>query len=209
LFGRARRETLPEPPFREQYVANRQHLYKGRDMQASMGGQYAGFTTRFVAFTIDLLLLAVAYTLGTAFVTGTISLFQLDTFIDRLVANNPQWQAIFATATAFISLMVVLGYGVLSWYLTGETIGDALVGVHVVGPDGGRVSFSRSVWRIIGAFIAAVPLFLGFFWVLLDNRRQGWHDKIAGTYAVYDWPAKVDEQFLREEFEGTSQPPTN
>jgi uncharacterized RDD family membrane protein YckC len=46
-------------------------------------------------------------------------------------------------------------------------------------------------------FIAAFPLYLGFAWILVDNRRQGWQDKIGGTHVVYAWDAKPDENFLR------------
>ncbi|HNR59128.1 MAG TPA: RDD family protein [Methanothrix sp.] len=28
------------------------------------------------------------------------------------------------------------------------------------------------------------PNLLGYIWVLFDKKRQGWHDKIAGTYVV-------------------------
>jgi uncharacterized RDD family membrane protein YckC len=27
-------------------------------------------------------------------------------------------------------------------------------------------------------------LFLGFFWIIWDAEKQGWHDKIAGTVVV-------------------------
>jgi uncharacterized RDD family membrane protein YckC len=27
-------------------------------------------------------------------------------------------------------------------------------------------------------------LYLGFIWILFDDRRQGWHDKIADTLVV-------------------------
>jgi uncharacterized RDD family membrane protein YckC len=40
--------------------------------------------------------------------------------------------------------------------------------------------------------------FLGFLWILIDNRRQGWHDKMAGTCVIYNWPARPDENFLRK-----------
>jgi uncharacterized RDD family membrane protein YckC len=43
-----------------------------------------------------------------------------------------------------------------------------------------------------------IPLFLGFFWILIDDRRQGWHDKIAGTCVVYTWHARPDETFFRK-----------
>jgi len=29
-----------------------------------------------------------------------------------------------------------------------------------------------------------VALFLGFFWIIWDKKKQGWHDKIAGTLVV-------------------------
>jgi uncharacterized RDD family membrane protein YckC len=54
--------------------------------------------------------------------------------------------------------------------------------------------------RFIGYFISGI-LFLGFLWVLLDSRRQGWHDKIAGTFVIYSWEAKTpppDLATLRE-----------
>jgi hypothetical protein len=33
--------------------------------------------------------------------------------------------------------------------------------------------------------ISAIPFSLGFLWVSFDRRRQGWHDKVAGTYVTY------------------------
>jgi uncharacterized RDD family membrane protein YckC len=29
-----------------------------------------------------------------------------------------------------------------------------------------------------------LPLFLGFFWIAIDMRKQGWHDKLANTVVV-------------------------
>ena len=31
---------------------------------------------------------------------------------------------------------------------------------------------------------SALPLLLGLIWVALDPRKQGWHDKLAGTVVV-------------------------
>jgi hypothetical protein len=33
-------------------------------------------------------------------------------------------------------------------------------------------------------------LSIGFIWVTFDRKRQGWHDKIAGTYVIY-----VEDEF--------------
>jgi uncharacterized RDD family membrane protein YckC len=27
-------------------------------------------------------------------------------------------------------------------------------------------------------------ILLGYVWILIDKKNQGWHDKIAGTYVV-------------------------
>lgn len=33
---------------------------------------------------------------------------------------------------------------------------------------------------------------LGFLWIACDRKRQGWHDKIAGTYVI-----DIDDKFRR------------
>ena len=38
--------------------------------------------------------------------------------------------------------------------------------------------------RYVGIIISIIPLFLGLIWAAFDSRKQGWHDKIAGTYVV-------------------------
>lgn len=34
------------------------------------------------------------------------------------------------------------------------------------------------------SWVFPVVLFLGFIWVAFDDRKQGWHDKLAGTLVV-------------------------
>ena len=42
-------------------------------------------------------------------------------------------------------------------------------------------------------------LFPGYLWVLVDNRRQGFHDKLAGTFVIYSWPEDPKHtQMLRQ-----------
>jgi uncharacterized RDD family membrane protein YckC len=64
------------------------------------------------------------------------------------------------------------------------------MGLRVVTIDGKPLTFGRAVVRMFGYFISTVPLYLGFAWVLIDNRRQGWHDKLARTCVIYDWEAR-------------------
>lgn len=48
------------------------------------------------------------------------------------------------------------------------------------------VSNGRLVLRYIGYFVSILTLFLGFFWIAWDKRKQGFHDKIAGTVVIIE-----------------------
>ena len=52
----------------------------------------------------------------------------------------------------------------------------------------GHPPFGKLVLRYIGYYISLLPLMLGFFWVGWDKRKQGFHDKIAGTVVVKGLP---------------------
>jgi uncharacterized RDD family membrane protein YckC len=47
------------------------------------------------------------------------------------------------------------------------------------------------VGRYLGYFVSAIPLFLGLIWVGIDGRKQGWHDKLAGTVVIRPKPQGV------------------
>ena len=38
--------------------------------------------------------------------------------------------------------------------------------------------------RYLGYYISLIPFGLGFLWVGIDPRKQGWHDKIASTVVI-------------------------
>ena len=60
-----------------------------------------------------------------------------------------------------------------------------LIGLRLVRKNGELPSFFRVLVVFFLFTVSALPLFLGFFWVIVDGRRQAWHDKIVGTYVVY------------------------
>jgi uncharacterized RDD family membrane protein YckC len=68
---------------------------------------------------------------------------------------------------------------------TGATIGKRALGIRVYDfREGGAIGYGRGFLRQIGKYIAAIPLFLGYFWMLWDKEKQCWQDKIAGTVVV-------------------------
>jgi uncharacterized RDD family membrane protein YckC len=55
----------------------------------------------------------------------------------------------------------------------------------VVKADGRAIlTPGEAVVRYIGQIISAIPIGLGYFWVLWDPKHEAWHDKIAGTKVI-------------------------
>jgi len=49
---------------------------------------------------------------------------------------------------------------------------------------GEQPSTAQFIGRYFAYFISVLPLCLGMVWVAFDMRKQGWHDKLAGTVVV-------------------------
>jgi uncharacterized RDD family membrane protein YckC len=49
---------------------------------------------------------------------------------------------------------------------------------------GKRPTTGQFIGRYLAYYVSMIPLFLGFFWIGIDARKQGWHDKLAGTVVV-------------------------
>jgi uncharacterized RDD family membrane protein YckC len=45
-------------------------------------------------------------------------------------------------------------------------------------------STAQQCGRYLGYFLAVIPFGLGLLWVAFDPKKQGWHDKLAGTIVV-------------------------
>jgi uncharacterized RDD family membrane protein YckC len=71
------------------------------------------------------------------------------------------------------------------WILRQATPGKIVVGARVVNARTGEpIGTGQSIVRYLGYYLSLLPLGLGFFWVGWDRRKQGWHDKLAGTVVV-------------------------
>jgi uncharacterized RDD family membrane protein YckC len=89
-------------------------------------------------------------------------------------------------------LLTIAVYEVVLTAHWGNTLGKRLLRLKVVRRrDGGPVGWGTALLRWVVQFIAWVPglilgaviLYLSPFWDS-TGRRQGWHDKLAGTVVV-------------------------
>ena len=73
----------------------------------------------------------------------------------------------------------------LFWKFKQATPGKMAMSVIIVdAKTGERPTTGQLIGRYLAYFVSMLPLCLGFFWVVFDKRKQGWHDKLAGTAVV-------------------------
>lgn len=136
--------------------------------------EYVGFWARVGAALVDTALLIVITLPLLAWVYGAGHYFD---------PKREGWIA--GPADLFISYIAPAIATVVFWLYRQATPGKMVIHAHVVDArTGGPPSFNQAVVRYLGYYVSVVPLGLGILWVAFDPRKQGWHDKIAGTVVV-------------------------
>lgn len=71
------------------------------------------------------------------------------------------------------------------WVMRQATPGKMAISARVVDAETGQaLTTGQAIGRYLGYFVAMLPLFAGIVWVAFDARKQGWHDKLAGTVVI-------------------------
>ena len=85
---------------------------------------------------------------------------------------------------AWLVLVTPLYYVLLTG-IYGRTVGKLALGMKVVRQDGNVPGLGYALLReVIGKFVSAIALFLGFLWIAWSREKQGWHDFMAGTRVI-------------------------
>jgi len=132
--------------------------------------RYAGIATRALALAIDVAIAQIIVLTGAAVIGLVASLvgeFNLGT-TGRVIA---------AVAWA----LAVATYFVTFWSTAGQTPAMRMMDIRVTTATGEIPGIPRSIVRLIGLVLAIIPFFAGFLPVLVDDRRRGIHDMMAGT----------------------------
>jgi uncharacterized RDD family membrane protein YckC len=133
--------------------------------------RYAGFWARFWASLIDSVLLLVII------VPLLVAAYGWDYFESGALVQGP---LDFLVSWVFPAIAVTV-----FWISRSATPGKMVIGARIVDArTGGKPSSGQLIGRYFAYYVSAVPLLLGFLWVAFDPRKQGWHDKLAGTLVV-------------------------
>lgn len=151
---------------------------------------YAGFWIRFVAALIDGIIIGVPI-LVVFFVTQGSTLTAYTTCLNNAVATGAYAGTCSTTFTGSLALFELVSFGieglyfVVLWSQLGGTLGQRMLGLHVVDAATGRhIGVGRAIGRFIGYLISSAVLSIGLIWAAFDPRKQGWHDKMASTFVV-------------------------
>jgi uncharacterized RDD family membrane protein YckC len=126
-------------------------------------------------------------------------------FLDGLIVGIPSFILLIlaaavsssSTAKGQVSGAVLIVYGLviiasIAYFIyfwtrpEGQTLGMKALHIRVVKTDGSPLTVGSAVVRYIGMLINSIVfgLPIGWIWAAFDVNKQGWHDKMAGTYVV-------------------------
>ena len=102
-----------------------------------------------------------------------------------LIANFLIYLTLSFTANILINGLLPAIVVILFWVWRDATPGKMAIGAKIVdAKTGGKPSTGQFIGRYLSYYISSFVLLLGFIWVGFDAKKQGWHDKLAGTLVV-------------------------
>jgi uncharacterized RDD family membrane protein YckC len=140
--------------------------------------EYAGLRERFLALLVDALLFCACFFPVTRIVKGVWLMAPMDHSWTR------GW---FIFDPLCLTFLVIIGlYFVFfeGWF--GATVGKWVLGLHVVGIDGGRAGLWKTALRNILRLVDGLPAFniLGIVLIQRSRERARFGDRIAGTRVI-------------------------
>ncbi len=153
--------------------------------------EYAGFWRRVLASMIDILLFAlIAGFIHFLFFGGnTITVMPVNASggISFQLISSGSWQNLLEQG-------IIVLVTVFMWIKFLGTPGKLILGCHVVDAKTRQaLNPGQAVLRYVSYIVSLIPLGLGIFWIAWDKRKQGFHDKIAGTVVIIDSASMRDE----------------
>ena len=143
--------------------------------------RYGGFWRRLGAFFIDLIVIFLLSMLMAimAYIGYKVGLRAHQRNLS--FSNAAPLLVLLTSACVFLASV----YFILFHGMDGQTIGKALFGLRVVGPDQGPINYRRALVRWIGAIgFGCLTIGLSFLWIMWSGEKRGWHDFLARTWVI-------------------------
>ena len=136
----------------------------------------AGAVTRALAFVLDVLIVNLGFSGLAAIVALIASAFSGN-------GNGISGPALAAGTALWFALggLYMVGF----WSLAGQTPGMRFLGIRL-DLEARGLPLGRSLKRLVGMALAAIPFGLGYLGILFDERRRAWDDRLSGADVVYE-----------------------
>lgn len=160
------------------------------------GPRYAGFWRRTGAAALDSLLL-LALLLPLLYAVYGPGYF-------HWLASSDELFSVYGALDLALTYLLPFALAVWLWLRYGATPGKLLLECRIVDAESlGPISPRQAVLRYLGYILSMLPFYLGFLWIAWDKRKQGFHDKVAGTVVLYA-PADESDKSLAQLMEESS-----
>ncbi|MDQ5987869.1 MAG: hypothetical protein CSYNP_03616 [Syntrophus sp. SKADARSKE-3] len=145
---------------------------------------YGGFWRRFIAILIDQIILSAVY--GQLFFLGAmagLSGFSLSTY---QLSSDAILKATGGLVILYHAFCCFTNMTYFTWFhgAGGRTPGKMAMGLMVIQASGQEMTLGVAFLRWAGYIVSFLFFCLGYIWVAFDPKKQGWHDKIAGTVVI-------------------------
>lgn len=132
---------------------------------------YAGFWIRVGATIIDIVLMSILVYVPLDFIYGE-AYWESEKFIEGF------WDLMLGYVAPFLAT-------IWFWLRFLATPGKMAARLKVVDAETGeKMGTQQAIGRYFAYILSSIPLGLGFIWIGIDKRKQGWHDKLAGTIVI-------------------------
>jgi uncharacterized RDD family membrane protein YckC len=147
--------------------------------------KFAGFWRRLVAFMIDSTIVIIIFFVLCVIATLAFFFGAMSADNSALLNDLANPEGFSAVILLIMSSFVVINIAYFTYFhgATGRTPGKMLLGLQVYCTEGTPVSFGIAFLRAVGYFVSSI-FYLGFIWAAFDQKKQAWHDKIAGTVVI-------------------------
>ena len=143
------------------------------DVGGQVEARYAGFWIRVGAAFIDTILMFII------FIPLLLWIYGGEELLAR--AQSGDWGITYYLIVYVLPAIAVILFWVAKQATPGKmALSLIIVDARTLGP----ISSGKALGRYLAYYVSSIPLGLGLLWVALDGRKQGWHDKLAGTFVI-------------------------
>jgi uncharacterized RDD family membrane protein YckC len=179
----------PPPPPGQAYGYPQATGYPPSGPAGYGGPPFASFGARLGAALIDLLIVAILPAIGViALVAGPHNAREACTVNGEVGTCRPPSAVSWGLFALFMAAGVLFAiyYTIFLVGRTGQTIGRRAVGIKVVDKLTGQpIGAGRAFVRLLVRSVASGAICgLGYWWMLWDEEKQTWHDKVANSYVI-------------------------